>query len=41
MTPRFEFGGPLVQNKYSFSENLTYEFRRDPVRGLSWPFNET
>jgi len=41
VTPRFEFGGPLVQNKYSFSENLTYEFRRDPVRGLSWPFNET
>jgi len=23
MTPRFEFGGPMVQNKYSFSENLT------------------
>jgi hypothetical protein len=41
MTPRFEFGGPLVKNKYSFSESLTYEFRRDPVRGLSWPFNET
>jgi hypothetical protein len=41
MTPRLEFGGPLVQNKYSFFEDLTYEFRRDPVRGLSWPFNET
>jgi hypothetical protein len=41
MTPRVEFGGPLGNDKYSFSENLTYEFRRDPVRGLSWPFNET
>ena len=41
MTPRLDFGGPLVKNKYSFFENLTYEFRRDPVRGLSWPFNET
>src|SRR6202163_1052678 len=41
MTPRVEFGGPLVANKYTFFEDLTYEFRRDPVRGLSWPFNET
>jgi hypothetical protein len=41
ITPRFEFGGPLASNKYSFFEALTYEFRRDPVRGLSWPFNET
>ena len=41
ITPRLEFGGPLVANKYSFFEALTYEFRRDPVRGLSWPFNET
>ena len=41
MTPRLEFGGPLVDNKYSFFEDLTYEFRRDPVRGLSWPVNET
>ena len=41
MTPRFEFGGPLVKNKYNFSESLMYEFRRDPVHGLTWPFNET
>src|SRR5882762_1589258 len=41
ITPRFEFGGPLVNNKYSVFEALTYEFRRDPVRGLSWPLNET
>ena len=41
ITPRLEFGGPLVANKYSFFEDLSYEFRRDPVRGLSWPVNET
>ena len=40
-TPRVEVGGPLIKNKLNFSEDLTYEFRRDPVRGLSWPFNET
>ena len=36
-TPRFEFGGPLVKNKINFSQELTYEFRRTPVRGLAWP----
>ncbi len=41
MTPRVEFGGPLIKDKFNFSEDLSYEFRRDPVRGLSWPYNET
>src|SRR5882672_8330331 len=41
MTPRMEFGGPLIKNKLNFSEEITYEFRRDPIHGLSWPFNET
>ena len=41
ITPRFEFGGPLLKDKLNFTEDLTYEFRRDPVRGLTWPFNET
>jgi hypothetical protein len=36
-----EVGGPLIKNKLNFSEDLTYEFRRDPVHGLTWPFNET
>lgn len=40
-TPRFEIGGPVVKNKLNFSEDLSYEFRRDPVRGLTWPLNET
>lgn len=41
VTPRFEGGGPLIKDKLNFSEDLTYEFRRDPVHGLTWPFNET
>lgn len=39
-TPRFEFGGPLIKNKMNFSEEVTYELRRQPVRGLSFPENE-
>src|SRR6266705_1746527 len=39
-TPRFEFGGPLVKNKMNFSEEITYEIRKQPVRGLSFPLNE-
>jgi hypothetical protein len=41
MTPGLEVGGPIIKNKFNFSENMTYEFRKDPVHGLSWPFNET
>jgi hypothetical protein len=41
MTPGLEFGGPLIKNKLNFSENMTYEFRKDPVHGLTWPRNET
>jgi Carboxypeptidase regulatory-like domain/TonB dependent receptor len=41
MTPGVEFGGPLVKNKLNFSETMTYEFRKDPVHGLSWPVDET
>ncbi len=41
MTPRFEVGGPVVKDKLNFSQDLSYEFRKDPIHGLSWPFNET
>jgi carboxypeptidase family protein/TonB-dependent receptor-like protein len=41
MTPGLEFGGPIIKDKFNFSENMTYEFRKDPVHGLSWPYNET
>src|SRR5437660_5434130 len=39
-TPRFEFGGPLIKNKLNFSEEVTYEIRKQPVRGLPFPVNE-
>jgi Carboxypeptidase regulatory-like domain/TonB dependent receptor len=41
MTPGIEVGGPLIKDKLHFSENMTYDFRKDPVHGLSWPVNET
>ncbi len=41
MTPGLEFGGPLIKDKLNFSETMTYEFRKDPVHGLSWPVDET
>jgi TonB-dependent receptor-like protein/carboxypeptidase family protein len=41
MTPRLQVGGPILKDKLNFSQNFTYEFRRDPVHGLSWPENET
>jgi hypothetical protein len=39
-TPRFEFSGPLIKNKVNFSQEVTYEFRRTPTPGLTWPLNE-
>lgn len=41
MTPRVEVGGPLVKDKVNVSQDVSYEFRRDPIRGLTWPHNET
>ncbi len=40
-TPRLYFSGPLKGDKLTFSEAFTYDFSRQPVRGLAWPKNET
>ncbi len=40
-TPRVTFGGPLIKGKLNFTQELTWEVRRQPVRGLPWPYNET
>jgi hypothetical protein len=40
-TPRFVLGGPLIKGKLNFTEELTWEVRNQPVRGLPWPYNET
>jgi carboxypeptidase family protein len=38
--PRLYLTGPLWANHINFSEALTYDFSRQPVRGLAWPHNE-
>jgi len=40
-TPRVVLGGPLIKGKVDFTEELTWEVRNQPVRGLPWPYNET
>ena len=40
-TPRVVLGGPLIKGKLNFTEELTWEVRNQPVRGLPWPYNET
>ena len=40
-TPRLYFSGPLKGDQLTFSEAFTYDFSRQPVRGLAWPNNET
>ena len=40
-SPRVFFGGPLIQNRLSFSEAFTYDVKKSPVRGLPWPNDET
>jgi hypothetical protein len=39
--PRLYFTGPIWGDKLTFSEAFTYDFSRQPVRGLAWPNNET
>lgn len=39
--PRLRFTGPLWKRKLNFSESFKYILRRQPVRGLAWPLNET
>jgi hypothetical protein len=39
--PRLYLTGPLSKGKLNFSEAITYDFMRPPVRGLAWPRNET
>ena len=34
-TPRVVFGGPLIKGKLNFTQELTWEVRNQPVRGLA------
>jgi len=40
-TPRLYFSGPIMADKFTFSEAFTYDYSAQPVRGLAWPNNET
>ncbi|PYS52080.1 MAG: hypothetical protein DMF68_02640 [Acidobacteria bacterium] len=40
-TPRLNFNGPLIKDKLFLSQSLTYTIAKQPVRGLSFPENET
>ena len=40
-TPRLFVGGPLIKNRLNFSQSFDYTIKNSPVRGLSWPVNET
>jgi hypothetical protein len=39
-SPRLFFSGPLLGDKFTFSEAFTYDYSAEPVRGLAWPHNE-
>ena len=40
-SPRLNFNGPLVKNRLYVSQSLSYTIAKTPVRGLSFPVNET
>jgi hypothetical protein len=41
VSPRVVLNGPLIRNRFYFAEGLEYNLRKQPVKTLSWPFNET
>src|SRR6266567_4030324 len=40
-SPRATFNGPLIANKFYFSEGLEYDLQKRPDRTLPFPFNES
>ncbi|MDD5541756.1 MAG: carboxypeptidase regulatory-like domain-containing protein [Acidobacteriia bacterium] len=40
-TPRLSFSGPLIRNRIGFAQSFEYDILKSPVRGLSFPGNET
>src|ERR1700730_7154031 len=40
-TPRLNFNGPLIKNRLFLSQSLSYTIAKTPVRGLTFPGNET
>jgi len=40
-TPRLNLNGPLIKNRLFLSQSLSYTIAKTPVRGLTFPGNET
>ncbi|MGI9035312.1 MAG: TonB-dependent receptor [Pyrinomonadaceae bacterium] len=40
-SPHINFNGPLIKDKLFFSQSLGYTISKNPVRGLTFPNNET
>jgi hypothetical protein len=40
-SPRVYFSGPLMADKFTFSESFTYDYSSQSVRGLAWPNNQS
>lgn len=40
-TPRVNFGGPLLANKLYFAEGLQYAVKKETVRSLFFPYNQS
>jgi len=40
-SPRLNFNGPLIKDRLFLSQSLSYRIAKQPVRGLSFPANET
>ena len=40
-SPHLNINGPLIKDKLFFSQSLGYSISKDPVRGLTFPNNET
>lgn len=40
-SPHLNFNGPIIKNRFFLSQTLGYSISKSPVRGLSFPNNET
>jgi outer membrane receptor for ferrienterochelin and colicin len=40
-SPRLNFNGPLIKDRLYLSQSLAYTIAKTPVRGLTFPVNET
>jgi hypothetical protein len=41
LTPRVNFEGPILSNRFYFAEGFEYRINKAPIRTLAWPHNES